>query len=152
MIIMLVSFLLDGIFSNILKSPLIPLFTIASIVIMEKYYNGNEKKYLTYCFISGLLYDLIYTNSLFLNAFIFLAIGFITLVFYYFLTHRLDIDILVTTVAIAIYRTISFIFNFLFHRVSGKLFLPSIYNSIIINIIYCIVIYFIAKKTYKFTK
>lgn len=152
MIIMLVSFFLDGVFSNLLKSPLLPLFAIVAIVVMEKYYSGNEKKYLGYCFITGLLYDLVYTNSLFINAFIFLLIGFITIVFYYFLTHRLDMDILVAVASIIIYRIINFIVNALFHEVSSDQLLPSIYNSIIINVIYCIIIYLIAKKTYKFTK
>ena len=73
MIVMLISFVLDGVFSNILKAPFLPLFSIVSLVVMENY-KKSEKNYLINCSILGLLYDLVYTNTLFLNSLYFLLI------------------------------------------------------------------------------
>ena len=44
MIVMLISFVLDGVFSNILKAPFLPLFSIVSLVVMENY-KKSEKNY-----------------------------------------------------------------------------------------------------------
>lgn len=146
MIVMLISFLLEGIFSNILKSPLLPLFSVVSIVVIERQFHNKEKKYLTYCFILGLLYDIVYTNTLFVNSLIFLSMGFITIVFFYFLSHRTFIDSLVTTIMIFIYRSLSFITNLLFMPIPFENLWQSIYNSLIINVIYCLILCLILKR------
>lgn len=148
MIVNIISFLLDGILSNILTKPFIPLFSIVSLVVIENY-KKDKKKYLINCFILGLLYDLVYTNTLFLNGLLFLLIGFIILFCFNFLTHRLDIDLLISILSIILFRIFSFLIYKMFYNVSSYLLLPSIYNSLIINLIYCIVIYLLLKKLHK---
>lgn len=145
MIVMLISFVLDGVFSNILKAPFLPLFSIVSLVVMENY-KKSEKNYLINCSILGLLYDLVYTNTLFLNSLYFLLIGFIIMFCFHFLTHRLDIELLGTTLSILLFRTFSFITYKMFYNIPSHLLLPSIYNSIIVNLIYCILIHLLVKK------
>lgn len=145
MIVMLISFVLDGVFSNILKAPFLPLFSIVSLVVMENY-KKSEKNYLINCSILGLLYDLVYTNTLFLNSLSFLLIGFIIMFCFHFLTHRLDIELLGTTLSIVLFRTFSFLTYKMFYNTPSHLLLPSIYNSIIVNLIYCILIYLLVKK------
>ncbi len=145
MIVSIISFLLDGILSNILTKPFIPLFSIISLIVIENY-KKNEQKYLINCFTLGLLYDLVYTNTLFLNGLLFLLIGFLIMFCFHFLTHRLDIELLVSILTITLYRLFSFLIYKVFYNISLDLLLPSIYNSIIVNLIYCIIIYLILKK------
>ena len=42
----------------------------------------DKKKYLTYSFVVGIIYDLLYTNLLFLNGLIFLVLGLLITVLY----------------------------------------------------------------------
>ena len=145
MIVMIISFILDGVFSNILKAPFLPLFSIVSLVVMENY-KKSEKNYLINCSILGLLYDLVYTNTLFLNSLSFLLIGFIIMFCFHFLTHRLDIELLEMILSIILFRTFSFLTYKMFYNTPSHLLFPSIYNSIIINLIYGILIYLLVKK------
>ena len=77
--ILIISFILDGIFSNFLPSNSIfnSLFTLVSLIIVYPYFNGNRHDYYKYAFILGLAYDLIYTDTVIFYAFVFLSVSFI---------------------------------------------------------------------------
>ena len=83
-IIMIVSLLLDGIITNYLPyipnhlSLFTPLLTVITIFIITPLYQKKNKQYYVLLFIFGIIYDLFYTNLLFLNAFLFAGIGFIS--------------------------------------------------------------------------
>lgn len=150
-IIIFLSLILDGIISNI-SSILIPLFTLLSLIIIKPYYKIN-KNYLILSFILGILYDIAYTDLLYINAILFLLIGY----FIIFITKRLKDNIfnvtIISILTIIYYRTLSY----LTYIISTKdifninILFKSIYSSIIINIIYIIICYIITSKTSKKT-
>ena len=83
MIILVVSFLLDGILTNFLPfsvgdlSLFTPLTTIVAIVVLYPLFYKQEKKYYILSFVTGIIYDLFYTNLWFFDGFMFLFIAFI---------------------------------------------------------------------------
>lgn len=86
-IILVCSFLLDGILSNFLPymigdlSLFTPMFTIVSLVIVYPFFIKKLRYYFIGCFAIGICYDFMYTNLLFYNAILFTIIGI--LVFFY---------------------------------------------------------------------
>lgn len=143
--ISILSFLLDGILSRyILQTTLfLPLFTIVSLVIIYPYFNNNNLKYFRYVAIIGLLYDITYLNTLFFNFFIFVMIGFIIGLFNYLLSNNLYTSTIITVIAIILYRVINYLFVVIFKNQPFDFMnlLESIYSSLLLNIIYCIIIY-----------
>lgn len=78
-LILILSFYLEGLLNILLDvSFLIPLFSLMSIIVIYSYLKDEDKKYFIICLSVGLLYDVVYTNTLFLNASLFLLIGYIT--------------------------------------------------------------------------
>jgi len=81
--IIIISLILDGIFSNILPyipgnlSIFTPLLTLVSIIIIYPLYKKKEKDDLVTCFLTGIIYDLLYTNLLFFNGLLFTLLGLI---------------------------------------------------------------------------
>lgn len=148
-ILSMVSFILDGILSRYLPTNTIflPLFTIVSLVIIYPYYNDNNFRYFKYLSILGLLYDIVYFNTIFFNTFIFLILGFVIIFFSYLLSNNLYVDTLIAIICIILYRTINFMFVVLFRNGDFSLLnlFESIYSSLIINILYCIIIYIISE-------
>jgi cell shape-determining protein MreD len=71
------SFVFEFVFNKILyNSIFIPLIIITTLVVLEPYFS-NKKKYFIYCFLIGFLCDLFYTNSILVNASLFLILGII---------------------------------------------------------------------------
>ena len=143
--ISILSFLLDWILSRyILPTTLfLPLFTIVSLVIIYPYFNNNNLKYFRYVAIIGLLYDITYLNTLFFNFFIFVMIGFIIGLFNYLLSNNLYTSTIITVIAIILYRIINYLSVVIFKNQPFDFMnlLESIYSSLLLNIIYCIIIY-----------
>lgn len=152
-IILVVSFLLDGIISFLLNKNIIlnPLFSLCSLVIIFRYQTRqNKTKYFLLAFLLGLFYDIVYTNTLFLNAGIFLIISLIIVKFYKIFSYNLLNSIIMTLVVIIIYRSLNFIVISSVGLIDFDLsnLFKSIYSSLILNIIY-ISLYFLKKKKYK---
>ena len=76
-ILMIISLLLDGFITNYLPylpnhlSLFTPLLTITTIFIITPLYHKKDKNYYVILLIFGIIYDLFYTNLLFLNALLF---------------------------------------------------------------------------------
>ena len=144
-VISLISFFLDGILSKYIlsNSLFLPLFTIVALIIIYPYFNNNNYRYFKFIAIIGLLYDITYFNTLFYNFFIFLILGFIVGLINYLLSNNLYTNLLITLINIIIYRFITFIFIIIFknHTYPFINLFQSIYSSLILNIIYCIIIY-----------
>ena len=87
-LILLISFTLEGIFSNLLSanSILIPLFTIISFVIVYPYFKNAKNKFYIYAGLIGLLYDIVYTNCPFVNTFTFLITSLMISLIYEYIT------------------------------------------------------------------
>lgn len=133
----IVSFLLDGIISSV-NNIFFPLFTLLSLVIIYPYFKNNYIKYIIYSFTVGLFYDVIYTNTPFFNAGIFLLFG---ILIYYFFKHfkNNNLNNLLLGIGIIIlYR----LFTFLILSFAGYIsfsflnLFDSIYLSLIINLVY----------------
>lgn len=137
-IILLVSFLLDGILSNLLKDFFCYFFITALIIC--SLYNKNEKFYYI-VILFGLFYDLCYTPTLFLNTFLFLII-------FYLSNKILDNNNFIKVTCcffllIIIYTILMYVFSLPYNILSINLLLYKFLNSIIINYCYLIFIYLI---------
>lgn len=151
-IIVLISLLLDGILNNTLPymkdnlSLFTPLITIISLLIVYPfYYKKNSKYYLT-AIILGLIYDLLYTNMLFLNSILFLAIALLIKIIYKnielnYLNIILYIILTIITyeisqyILITIFNLTSITINQLFYKISHSLLLNIIYGELLYLII-----------------
>ncbi|MDD4548063.1 MAG: hypothetical protein PHI05_04920, partial [Bacilli bacterium] len=59
----ILSLILESLVSNIvpLGSVFTPLFSIVSLVLIYPFFNNNDLRYIKYCGITGLIYDIIFT-------------------------------------------------------------------------------------------
>lgn len=159
-IIIAISLILDGILSNYLPylvndlSLFTPLFTLVSISLLYPYYRKKEKYFYIMIFITGFVYDLFYTNLLFVNGLLFLLIAYISKLIY----RNYEIDYLKLIIYIAlvvvVYETTTVLIILVFNLVPVTLtkLLYKISHSLILNIIYGELIYFILNilpKKYK---
>ena len=159
-IIMVVSFLLDGILTNFLPylvgdlSYFTPMFTITSIFLIYPFYRKQERNYFITLFILGLLYDLFYTNLLFFHGSLFVILGFISYSFQKNFSLGYIKNILFVLLIICSYEVLTVLFLLLYNMVPitiDKLFYK-IVHSLLLNIIYADVVYLIVKlipKKYK---
>ena len=149
-ITIIVSFILDSIVSNFisLNSVFTPLFTLMSLLLIYPYFKNNNYKYLITCFVSGLCYDLIYTDTIIIHGFLFLLIGFIVTRFSLILSNSFVNILILAIVCIVIYRFITYGLLLITANTSFKwIFLfKSIYKSILMNLIYVSMGYIILEK------
>lgn len=150
-IILIISFILDGILTNFLPyidlSLFTPLLTLTSIFLVYPFFKKKEVKYFIIVAIVGILYDLFYTNLLFFNCFLFLLIGYITKLIY----KNLEISpikiILYIIGIISVYEIVTALIILILNLVPvtiSKVFYK-ITHSLLLNIIYAEVIYLILK-------
>lgn len=145
------SLFLDGILTNIFPyivgslSLFTPLLTIVSLILIYPFYQKKLKNYYLIAIITGLIYDLLYTNLLFLNSILFLFLAFIIKYLYKNVeTNYLNI-ILYTIISISIYES-SQALLFIELNLTPITFTKLIYkivHSLLLNIIYAEMIYFI---------
>ncbi len=139
----ILSFLLDGIISNFNLG--LPLFTLLSLIIIYPYFRNKDENFLMTCGIIGLMYDFVYTDTLLFNFLMFIMMGICIKFIFYRLSNSLLNISLISIAYIAIYRLISYIILFLAGYMSFNMTLlfKGIYQSLIINIIYVILMYLI---------
>lgn len=150
-IIQILSLLLDGILTNFLPylqndlSLFTPLLSVISIFLIYPFFRKEKKKYLINVFIYGMIYDLFYTNLLFWNACIFLVIGLLTMFIYKNYEISLLKIIIPIIVIITSYELINASIIWIFHLVPITLskVIYKITHTLLLNIIYGVVIYFI---------
>lgn len=143
LIILIISFLLDGLMSNYITNNIINIslfstvYTVIALVIIYKFFS-NDKKYLTLISIFGLLFDIVYTNSLFLNSFTFFIIGIVII----FLTNKFASNIInnivLSLISVFLYYIITSIILFLinYNNFNTYLIFKILYSSIIMTTIY----------------
>ena len=153
--VIIISFILDSVISNFisLNSLFMPLFTLMSLIIVYPYFKGNIKNYFTVCFITGLFYDLVYTDTIVIHAFLFLLIGFIiTRLNLVFSNNYLNV-IIMAIITIIFYRFVSYILLLITNNISFSfmILLKSIYHSLILNIIFVFFTFMITDRiSFKF--
>lgn len=146
-VIVLISFFLDGLLSNLTKfsSLLYPLLSLLSLVVIYPYYRKKDiKKYYINSLVLGLCYDILYTHTLFLNMLFFLFLAILIKMLYNILTNNFYSTIFISFFLIICYR----LFTYLLLLATGyvrsdiEIFFRSIYSSLIINIIYLLLCYY----------
>lgn len=151
--ISVVSFLLDGILSHFIarNSLFLPLFTIISLILIFPYFRNNRYRYLKYIAILGLLYDIAYANTIFFHFFIFMILGILVILWFYFLSNTWYTNLGISFILIIVYRVVTYLFFVLFQNMtfSFQSLIKGIYSSLLLNIIYCLIIYF---STYPYRK
>lgn len=77
-IMLVISILLDGIFSYFIKSDscLINLFTVTYLFYIYPKYNKKNNKYYYLLIVGGFIYDLFYTGRYFFHSILFLILGY----------------------------------------------------------------------------
>ena len=150
-IYLVISFLLEGIMSNIFPSTLsnISYFTtiyiIISFAIIYPYFD-NDKKFFILIFIFGILFDILYTSTIFVNTFIFIIIGIVIKILYNILPGNVFMTNIISYVGIIIYHILSFITGY--GDYSIILLFNIIIHSIFMTIIYTSISYFTMKFMY----
>ena len=148
LILFLISILLEGILSNLL-SGFIFFFAIADIVLISNF--SFDKNYYVYIFILGICYDLFYTSFLFLHGFIF--------IFLYFLIKKIFKEnsryikqLFIYLLSIVIYILIMIIVTINYNNYDFYMLINMILTSLVFNIIYFSLSYFVIKKLFWNTK
>ena len=144
-IIIIASLILDGLLSNFLPfmvgnlSIFTPLFTVVSIIIIYPFFRKREKnKYLITLAMTGLIYDLLYTNLLFLNMIVFVILGFCTMLSHKYLDTNFIMILIKTIALIILYQALNSFYFWIFQvvPVSWNDFLYLVEHTLLINIIY----------------
>lgn len=136
-----ISFILDGICSNYF----VPLFTLLTLIFI---YN-NDNKYL-YTLIVGILYDVIYTDTLFLNTFVFFFLLFLIEKIFSYIRYNIVNVTLVSILIIVLYRIIIYVVLSTIGYVYFDL-LTLLYSILIslFNVIFVIIFYLVRNLTNK---
>ena len=152
-LILVISFLLDNLISFFLNTNLLfnPLLSLVSLIIIFRYYHRkDENKYLITSFVLGLVYDIVCTDTIFLNAGIYLLLSLFIIKFYKIFSYNLLNSAILLIIVIIIYRSITFLVLSNFNFISFHLYhlLQSISSSLILNLLY-LSFFFLKKKKYK---
>jgi|GEM_PF-3218074 len=148
---LIISFLLDGIISvNLSQNTIfLPLFALLSIVLIYPTFRTDKHNiYLLIAASIGLLYDIVYMNTLFLNAVIFTGLGYICIKIFSVLPVNILNTYVVSFAIVVIYRIAIFLFLALIQAISFDVtsLFYSVVNSFILNLIYVSIGYLIIKK------
>ena len=146
-ILVIISFLLESAITNIVSidSIFIPLFKLTSLVILYPYFK-NKTNFIIACLICGFIYDVSFSDSVFINTISFGISGFLTVLAYNYFKHTIYSSNFINIFIIVLYRIISYVLLVIVDYMNFKWFIliKGIYSSIIINIIYGIFIYLIS--------
>lgn len=156
-ILIIISLILDGLLTNIFPymmgnlSFLTPLLTVICIIIIYPFYKKNLKKYYILSFLIGIIYDLLYTNLFLINGVLFFIIALITRYIYKNLRiSSLSLTLYICLIIVlyeTLLATIFIVFNMIPFSITSILY--KIVNSLVINIIYGEILYYIVKTTSK---
>ena len=145
-LILIVSFLLDGILFSLFSftNPVSPLFSLLSLLIIYPYCDTNKKSYYMYPIVMGILYDITYSNSLFLNTLIFTGFSYILIRIFKLFTINFVNVLVIGTISIIIYRVVAFAFMYMIGIIDFNVetLIESISYSFVSNYIYLIILYF----------
>lgn len=148
LIVVIISFLIEGVLSKYISIDSLLfeyLFTLISLIIVYPYFHNNENKYFKLSFLIGLLYDIVYTNTIFFNAFVFFIIAFIIKKINSFISNNSVNVAIISFIVIIFYRTIIYILLCLIGYLNFQIkdLLYSIVSSLILNMLYSIILYLI---------
>ena len=154
MVIIVISLLLDGILNNIFPymvdnlSIFTPMFTILLPIIIYPFYIKNKKKYLITLIITGIVYDIFYTNLLFYDGIVLFIFGLIMIKLYKNIGYNFIKVILYSILFIVLYELFNYIVIVIFNLVPINIdkLIYKIVHSLLLNVIYSGILYFIVKN------
>ena len=139
-IVIIISFFFDGIFSMMVNADTIfnSLFTLMALILIYPYFNKKNANYYKVCFLTGLFFDLVYTDTIIFNAFLFNLIGIIIVKLNELLANNPFNNSLMAVILIALFRLVTYFFLFLTGNIefSYAILFKGIYSSLISNIVY----------------
>ena len=158
-IYVIISFLIDGVMSNIVPFNLVDpswlktIYSIISLVVLYNYFD-NQQKYVSIIVVLGLFFDIVYTNTFILNIIVFLVIYIILSNLDYVITTNIFTINLKSIVCVSSYHILTYIILLLanYNSYSIKLLGLIILRSLIMTIIYTTISYLIMNKIYDNTK
>ncbi len=143
LLIIIISFILDGVLTNFFPyvghlSLFTPLLTVVSISLVYPLFRKHEKRYLIILFITGILYDLFYTNLLFIDGVIFLIIGLISIRLHKYIKIDYFKVIALLLITIILYELLLALIFIIFRLSSIELIeiLYKIVHTLLLNILY----------------
>lgn len=149
-ILIIISLFLDGAISTIISqnSYLIPHLLLTTLFIIYPKYKKRNVTYNMILIITGILYDLLYTNLLFFHAIVFLIVGIIIKYLYKNYNQSTIINVFSLITVIAIYIALISISMLMFK--TTNIIISDIINFIIrslfINILYLLLLNPIVKN------
>ncbi len=145
--------LILGLFLPFLNNNLSLFTTLFSVITVYSIYPlfKDDKMYLIYSFIYGVIYDLFFTNLFLLNGFLFLFVGLISIYIYNNLENSIIKNIIYIIFIISLYYFVFSILIFIFNLVpiSFNKYIYIVKSSMISNIIYGTIIYLVINKFMK---
>lgn len=148
-IIIIISFLLEGIVSNFvpINGFLAPLFTLVALIIIYPLFDETAEYY-KYAFVTGLAYDLFYTDTILFHAIIFCFMAFIITRLNLVLSDNYLNILVIMGICILIYRVVTYSLLVLVSTMAFDFMalIISVLKSLIINLIYSALLFFVVKK------
>ena len=148
-IIVIISFLLEGIVSNFvpINGFLTPLFTLVALIIIYPLFD-EVSEYYKYAFVTGLAYDLFYTDTILFHAIIFCFMAFIITRLNLVLSDNYLNILVIMGICILIYRVVTYSLLVLVSTMAFDFMalIISVLKSLIINLIYSALLFFVVKK------
>lgn len=154
-IYVIISFLLDGIISNLIPFNLVDpscfktIYSVISLVIIYNYFD-NHQKYLKILIPLGIFFDIVYTNTFILNIVVFLIIYLVLSNLDYVITTNIFTINLKSIVCVSTYHITTYIILLLanYNQYTIKLLGIILLRSIIMTIIYTTISYLLMNKIY----
>ena len=147
MLLILISVILDGILSALipLNSMFRPKLTITAIYFLYSKYKKNKTSYFILLIITGIVYDLLYTNILLLHPIIFYLLG--NFIKYIKDNYNKTPTIIGLVLTIIFYETLIFILMSIFQITKTNIIslLIIIGNSLLLNVLYLKTMQYIKK-------
>ncbi len=149
MIFILISFILDGVLSLLMNqdSIYIPLLSIMALIVVYPYIK-DKQRIVIMGGIVGLLYDVVYTQTLFLNTILFCFLALVVLLFYKYIPINIVNSYILAILLILLFRILSYLALIFYYELSfnWKILFKSIYSSLITNLLYLTIMPFILGK------
>lgn len=146
-IILIFSCLFELSFTNVVNiySFLTPLFLLTSLTILYPYFKNNKSNFIIVTIICGLLYDISITGTPFINT---IGLGIcsgVIILGYNYMNYNIINSNFINIIVICIYRVVSYLLLCIIDYINFNemYLLEGIYNSLLVNVIYGIIIFII---------
>ncbi len=144
-----ISFFLDGLFSTYREHLLfntfniMTLFVVSSLVLIHPFLKPNIKKYFKYAVVIGILYDVVYMNTLFLNAGLFVLLGYFINISYLYLSNNVINGFFINIATILLYKILFYLILSLVGYFDFEIYLlfKGTLSYIFINSFYFLLVY-----------